>query len=122
MVPAASSMARQARRTIARRLEKLGAVHEDLAQPLELERSIERSQLRRLVNSRIVRVAPNGNYWLDRERWEEYQRQQLLIAIGLMIVSFGVIACIALNAPRRERPRGAEAPAASADSTSPVPR
>jgi hypothetical protein len=122
MVPAASSIARRARRTVVRRLEKLGADREELAQPLELDSSIQQRQLRRMVDNLIIRVAPNGNYWLDRERWDEYQRQQMLIGIGIMIVTFGVIACLALNAPRHERHRGAEAPAASADSASPVTR
>ena len=109
MVPAASSIARQARRTVVRRLEKLGADREELAQPLELDSSIQRRQLRRLVDKRIIRVAPNGNYWLDRERWDEYQRQQLLIGIGIMIVTFGVIACLMLNAPLQHHRHGGSA-------------
>jgi hypothetical protein len=115
-------MARRARRTVARRLRELGAVREEFAQPLELDRSIERTQLRRMVDARIVRVAPNGNYWLDRERWAEWQRQQILLAIGIMLVAFGVIAALALNSPRHVRQRAAGAPAASADSASPVTR
>lgn len=117
MVPA-NSITREARRRVVRRLQKLGAEREDLAQPLDLERGIERSQLRRLVDAHIVRVAPNGNYWLDRERWDEYQRQQIVIGIGIMIVAFGVIAAIALNAPRQHHHHGGSAVADSASGDS----
>ena len=117
MVPAASSIARRARRTVVRRLEKLGADREDVAQPLELDNSIQRRQLRRLVDKLIVRVAPNGNYWLDRERWDEYQRQQMLIGIGIIIVTFGVIACLMLNAPLQHHRHGGSATNGAADSS-----
>jgi hypothetical protein len=102
-VPASSSRARRAARSIARQLKDLGAVHEETARPLALEGAAEQAELKRMIDRRIVRVAKHGTYWLDRERWAECQRKQLLFAIGAILVALGLLVTVALNAPRSER-------------------
>jgi hypothetical protein len=106
MVPViipASKQAQQAGRSIARQLKDLGAVREDLARPLAIEGKVEQAQLKHMVERNIVRVAKNGNYWLDSERWADAQRKQLLFVLAAILVTTGLMLTVALNTTRSER-------------------
>src|SRR5262249_29680027 len=96
----------RARREMLGQLRRAEAFSPDRALELELKRGLEQRVLQRMLRREIIRPGARGGYWLDRNRLEEWKRQQLLIAIGMLIVTFGVIACVLIYAPgRHHHPR-----------------
>ena len=98
MVHGGSARAARARRELVRQLERAGATSQDKAAPLELNGRIEERVLRRLLRKEVIRAGAKGGYWLDRERYADCRRRQLIFAIGAILVTLGIMACAMLYA------------------------
>ena len=89
-----------ARRALVRQLERVEAFGQDRAHGLEVKSRTEERELARLLRREIVRAGPHGGYWLDRERYADWRRLNLIVAVGAILVSAGLVACALLYAPR----------------------
>lgn len=93
----------RARRALVSRLKRDGATASDKAQPLVVADHFETRELERMIRKEVVRKTPRGGYWLDLERYADWRRQNLLFAIGAVVVTIAVMVCILLNDPESHR-------------------
>jgi hypothetical protein len=103
----------RARRAMIRQLKQAGAFSDATACPLAADSAIEKSVLKRMLQREVFRPGSKGGYWLDEERYSEWKRQNVVVALGMAIVMGGLVACLAIYAPDHPRHRHA----AAADST-----
>ena len=96
IVPGTTAAAAQARRSLVSQLKKAQALSQDRAVPLEVSGRIEERMLARLVRKEIIRPGIKGGYWLDQERYADSCRKQLIFVIGAILVSLGIMACLAI--------------------------
>jgi hypothetical protein len=90
----------QARRALVGQLKRAQAVSQDRAVPIEVHGRVEERMLARFVRKEIIRPGPRGGYWLDRERYADFCRQQLIFVVGVLLVTVGLVACLLIYAPR----------------------
>jgi hypothetical protein len=95
-----SSRPARARRLLIHQLKRANAVSQDRAVPLEVNGRAEERMLARLIRREIVRPGPRGGYWLDKERYADFCRQQIIFVIGALLVTAGIMACVLLYAPK----------------------
>ena len=103
MVPivTAGSGARRARarRALVSQLQRAQAYSHDREITLVPGDRVQEGVLARLVSRGIVRPGPKGGYWLDREAYGEFCRQQAIFVVGILLVSLALGVTMALNAP-----------------------
>ena len=74
--------------------------------------------LKRMLKREVIRPGTKGGYWLDEERYAEWKRQNMILAIGLALVMGGIFACLAIYEPSHPRHHPAAADSVTADSVS----
>ena len=87
--------AARARRELVRQLKRAEATSQDKAVPLEVHGRVEERVLRRLIRMGVIREGAKG-YWLDKERYADCRRRQIIFAIGAILVTLGIMACAML--------------------------
>ena len=102
---AAAGQAAAARRELISQLKHAKAYSIDRAIDLVVHDKSEERMLRGLARRGIVKPGLKGGHWLDLERYRDCRRQQLIFAIGAILVASGVMACMWLYAKPRERDR-----------------
>jgi len=88
--------AARARRELVRQLKRAEATSQDKAVPLEVHGRVEERVLRRLIRKEVIREGAKGGYWLDKERYADCRRRQIIFAIGAILVTLGIMACTML--------------------------
>ena len=88
--------AARARRILVRQLKHAGATSQAKEVPLEVHGRTEERVLRRLIRKEIVRTGAKGGYWLDLERYADCRRRQIILLIGAVLVTIGIMACAML--------------------------
>jgi len=88
--------AARARRELVRQLKRAEATSQDKAVPLEVHGRVEERVLRRLIRKEVIREGTKGGYWLDKERYADCRRRQIIFAIGAILVTLGIMACTML--------------------------
>jgi hypothetical protein len=89
----------RARRELVRQLKRAEATSQDKAVPLEVRGRVEERVLRRLIRKEVIREDAKGGYWLDKERYADCRRRQMIFAIGAILVTLGIMACAMLYNP-----------------------
>jgi len=88
--------AARARHELVRQLKRAEATSQDKAVPLEVHGRVEERVLRRLIRKEVIREGAKGGYWLDKERYADCRRRQIIFAIGAILVTLGIMACTML--------------------------
>ena len=95
----------RARREMLGQLRRANAFSADSAIELELKRGIEVREFNRMLHRGVIRHGARGGFWLDRERLADWKRQQLLVAIGMLMVTLAISICVAIYTPdKHHRP------------------
>jgi hypothetical protein len=91
-----------AERRLVDRLLRANAVTSSRAQPLELQRGIERRRLKRLLDSGVIREASPERYYLDApalaDRLASRRRFAAIAMIGAILAVVGALIAGALGA------------------------
>ena len=98
MVHGSSARAARARRVLVKQLKVARATSYDRAVRLEVNGRTEERVLRRLIRKEIVRADANSKYWLDMERYADCRKRELILALGAILVTLGLMACSMLYA------------------------
>lgn len=99
-VSGGSARRARARRILIRQLRKAEAYSLEKAVPLAVESRLQERELARLVRKEVIRPGKKEGYWLDRERYADFQRQRILFVVGALLVAAGFVACMILYGPK----------------------
>lgn len=105
--PAMSGARRaRARRVLISQLKRAEAYSLDRATEVVAHGRTEERVLKRLIDRGVLKPGLKGGYWLDQERYRECRRQELIFAIGAILVTAGIVACAMLYGhPHRDHPK-----------------
>jgi hypothetical protein len=93
----------RARRALISELKRANAFSNESAVPLEPTSSLERTEFEHMLKREVIRRGMRGGYWLDRERYADWQRQNLLFVVGVLLVTAGFTACMVIYMPSHPR-------------------
>jgi hypothetical protein len=88
----------RARHALIVQLKRANAYRLDQAIEVVTSDRMEERMLKRLVDREVLKPGLRGGYWLDLERYRDCRRQELIFAIGAILVTAGVVACALLYA------------------------
>lgn len=93
----------RARRALLSELRRAQAFRDESAVPLEPGSSLERAEFERMLKREVIRRGMRGGYWLDLERYADWNRRNLLFVVGILLVTTGFTACMLIYAPSHPR-------------------
>jgi len=95
----------RARRALVNQLKRADAFSLERAVDVVANNRMEERMLARLVKRGVMKPGLKGGYWLDLERYNDCRRQELIFAIGALLVTAGIVACALLYAKPHHQPR-----------------
>ena len=95
----------RARRALILQLKRANAYRIDQAIDVVASNRMEERMLTRLIDRGVLKPGLKGGYWLDMERYRDCRRQEMIFAIGALLVTGGIIACTLLYAKPHHHPR-----------------
>jgi len=99
-----SALILRARKDAVRHFLEVGATSAERAVTYQPQRHLERRALSDLIGREVVRLGPEGRYWLDEaaaEAWKQSMRTRTAVVAGGLLAAGVAVFLVRRGTPRR---------------------